>query len=107
MKSQQLFVFFAIVLFAGTAKAGGFYSVAPDSDIEMCVTRIAEDADYVDAGYVRHEVVSSKRRTVGYELAIQTLVYDSIGGDVIREYQSECVATGGKSPGRFEIAEAD
>lgn len=72
----------------------------------MCATRIAQDADYVDAGYVRHEVVFTKRRTVGYALDIRTRVYDAKNGAVIREYQSECIATGGKTPVRFEIGEA-
>lgn len=94
-----------IMAFAAPADAGGFYSVAPRNDINMCVAEVSERANYDEASRVRHEVISTKRRTVGYRLDIETTVFEAGSGDVIREYKSTCLATGGKRPSRFEIRE--
>ena len=71
----------------------------------MCVAEIGGRLDYGDAEHVRHEVLSMKRRTVGYTLDIDTTVYDRRGGSVMRDYRSVCVATGGSKPSRLNIEE--
>jgi|GEM_PF-1941533 len=95
-------------LYAATpAAAIGFVADPPQRDIDMCVAAVRERADYTGAGEVRHAVVSTKRRTVGYSIGIETTVREAAGGSVLREYRSVCVATGGRSPSRFEITQTD
>jgi len=83
----------------------GFYEFAPDKDINLCVAEIQTYADYTGAGRVRHDVESSKRKTVGYSLKIDTTVYADFDGAVIREYKVVCIVTGGKKPLKFSIRE--
>ena len=84
----------------------GFYELAPNEDINLCVAEVQENTDYTGAGRVRHEVNSKKRRAVGYSLKIDTTVFSEIDGEVIREYKAVCVVTGGKKPLRFTIEES-
>ncbi len=84
--------------------AAGFYNAAPPRDIDMCVAAVRERAELADAMRVRHDV-TSRRRTVGYEIEIDTTVYAQGSGAVLRQYESVCVATGGRFPSRFRIAE--
>jgi hypothetical protein len=81
----------------------GFYEIAPNEDIDLCVAEIQAYADYTDATRVRHEVESSKRRSVGYSLKIDTTVYSEGGDKAIREYKAVCVVTGGEKPYKFSI----
>ena len=81
----------------------GFYELAPNEDINVCVAEIRENVDYTGAGRVRHEVDSKKRRSVGYSLKIDTTVFSEINGEVISEYKAVCVVIGGKTPFRFTI----
>ncbi len=83
----------------------GFYEFAPQRDIDLCVAEIQAYADYTGAGRVRHDVESSKRKTVGFSLKIDTTVYADIDGAAIREYKTVCVVTGGKKPLKFTIRE--
>ena len=83
----------------------GFYEFAPNKDVDLCVAEIQAHADYTDAARVRHEVESSKRRTVGFSLKIDTTVYAEGNDEVIREYKAVCVVTGGKKPYKFSIRE--
>ena len=83
----------------------GFYEFAPQRDIDLCVAEIQAYADYTGAGRVRHDVESSKRKTVGFSLNIDTTVYADIDGAAIREYKAVCVVTGGKKPLKFTIRE--
>ena len=92
-----------LIALAAPADAAGFYEVAPRNDIDMCVAAVAAEADYDEAARVRHEVVTTKRRTVGYRLDIETTVFEAGSGAVIREYSSTCLATGGEQPSKFEI----
>lgn len=85
--------------------AAGFYTAAPPRDIDSCVALVRESADFAEASRVRHDV-TSKRRTVGFVIEIDTTVYGSGSGAVLREYESVCIATGGKSPSRFRIEAA-
>ena len=83
----------------------GFYEVAPNKDVDLCVSEIRAHADYTGAGRVRHEVESSKRRAMGYSLKIDTTVYSEVDDEAIREYKSVCVVTGGEKPLKFSIKE--
>ena len=96
----------ALALFALSAPAAaGFYEMAPSKDVDMCVAEIQNSADYTGANRVRHVVESSKRRTVGYSLAINTTVYSESDGLPIREYKAVCIVTGGVTPLKFSIEE--
>jgi hypothetical protein len=77
----------------------------PPRDIDMCVAEIRERADYADATRVRHDIVSTTRRAVGFAIEIETTVYAPATGSVLREYETVCIATGGRSPSRFRISE--
>ena len=83
----------------------GFYEVAPQRDIDLCIAEIQAYADYTGAGRVRHNVESSKRKRIGFSLKIDTTVYADIDGEAIREYKAVCVVTGGKKPLKFTIRE--
>ena len=83
----------------------GFGEIAPNADVNLCVSEIQAHADYTDAGRVRHEVESAKRRSMGYTLKIDTTVYSATDDKAIREYTAVCVVTGGKTPYRFSIKE--
>ena len=93
-----------LIIISGTTFAG-FYEFAPNRDIDLCVAEIQAYADYTGAGRVRHHVESSKRKTVGYSLKIDTTVYADIDGQEIRAYKAVCVVTGGKKPLKFTIRE--
>ena len=96
----------ALGLFAISAPTlASYYEIAPNRDVDLCVAEIQAHADYTDAGRVRHEVESSKRRTVGYLLKINTTVYSEGDDKAIREYTAVCVVTGGKKPLKFSIKE--
>ncbi len=93
--------------FAATATAGGLDpDLAPKKTVDLCVAEIAGHADYSNAVRVRHEVESKQRRTIGFVLKIDTLVYDSVGGDAIREYATICKVGHGEKPLKFRIREA-
>jgi hypothetical protein len=85
------------------AMAGGSYTDAPSRDIDMCIAEVRARADFTEAARVRYDV-STTRRSVGYAIGIRTTVYAPGSGAVLREYESLCIATGGGSPSRFEMA---
>ncbi len=82
-----------------------FPELAPQSKVDLCVAEISEHANYSDATRVRHEVESKQRRTIGYILKIDTLVYGEVDGEVIRGYTSKCVVANGEKPVKFTIRE--
>ena len=92
-----------LIAIGSPALAAGFYEVAPKRDINLCVSEIENHADYTGAVRVRHEVESSKRRTVGYSLTIDTSVYVEKDGKAVREYKAICVVAGGETPLEFTI----
>ncbi|MDX1509077.1 MAG: hypothetical protein R3358_12400 [Woeseiaceae bacterium] len=96
---------FAGLLGSAPATAAGFDSVAPDTLIDQCVAEIGRQADYTGGVRVEHEVLSAPRRTVGYTLTIDTTVFSDTDGQVVREYATKCVVTGGETPLRFRIKE--
>ena len=96
----------ALGLFAISAPTlADYYEIAPNSDVDLCVSEIQAHADYTGAGRVRHKVESSKRRAVGYSLKIDTTVYSEGDDKPIREYKAVCVVTGGDKPKKFTITQ--
>ena len=91
------------IVMGSSAIAAGFDEVAPQHDVNLCVSEIGNQADYTGAVRVRHEVESTKRRTVGYSLAIKTTVFAENDGEAVREYKAMCVVAGGETPLRFKI----
>jgi hypothetical protein len=80
---------------------------APDRSINSCVTEIGLHADYTDATRVRHELESTGRRSLAYELKFATRVIGNSNDDVIREYNTKCVVYGDEKPVHFEITQSD
>jgi len=83
----------------------GYRDVAPQDKIDLCVAAIAEQANYDDANYVRHEVESKARATVGHTLNISTQVYTDADGQLIREYRTLCAVSTRPEPVAFKIRE--
>ena len=80
-----------LMALSATAEADfGYPDVAPQDKIDLCVAEIGERADYGDASYVRHEVESKPRMSVGHTLRISTQVLDASDGHVLREYRTLC-----------------
>jgi hypothetical protein len=105
---KQNIVLVTTLLLAGLAAfppavAGGSYTDTPSRDIDMCIAEVRARADFTEAARVRYDV-STTRRSVGYAIGIRTTVYAPGSGAVLREYESLCIATGGGSPSRFEMA---
>ena len=83
----------------------GFTEDAPQSTIDVCVAQIAVQANYENAGLVRHYVESRQRRFSGHTLRIDTIVYGINGEDVIREYATICAVTDSQETKVFKIRE--
>ncbi len=111
MRNTNLKPLFAISLIglmalSATAKADfGYPQVAPQDKIDVCVAEIGEHADYGDATYVRHDVESKPRRSIGHTLRISTLVYDESDGHLVREYRTLCAIAQRDEPVLFRIRE--
>jgi hypothetical protein len=106
-KQQLVSAALACVMFSTSVplQAAGYYYPAPQRDVDACVAEISRQADYDEAARVRHEFTSATERSVGYVFEINTKVYATGSGAVVREYESVCVATGGRKPSKFRIAE--
>ncbi len=83
----------------------GFTEVAPQSTINICIAQIAEQANYDNAGRVRHEVESRPRRFSGHILKIETTVYGVESDEVIRVYATTCAVTDSQETKLFKIRE--
>jgi hypothetical protein len=94
-------------LLAATAAQADFVypDVAPPETIDICVAEIDAQANYEDATYVRHEVASRPRATLGHTLRINTLVYDETDGQLIRAYKTTCAVSNREVPVSFRIEE--
>ena len=90
---------------ASTQADYGYAHEAPQDKIDLCVATIADQANYDDATYVRHEVTSKARATIGHTLNISTLVYDEADGQLIREYRTLCAVSNRPEPVAFKIRE--
>lgn len=77
-----------------------------DQEVRSCIDELGQHADYSDANQVRHEVVVTKRRSLGHRLDIQTSVY-SDDDKTIRAYATRCIVYRGNKPFRFSVKESD
>ena len=77
----------------------------PDAAPQDKMAAIAEQANYDGANYVRHEVESKARATIGHTLNISTQVYDESDGQLIRQYRTLCAVSKRPEPVAFKIRE--
>lgn len=82
-----------------------FKEQAPRSSVEICVAQIGKQANYDNAGRIRHDVDSRKRRISGYRIKVDTTVFGEGGDDVIREYSTVCLITDNEVTKQFRIEE--
>ena len=76
------------------------------SVVDACVAEINRQADYSNASRVVHNIDVDKRRPVGHELTIETLVLDADGAATLRTYATECTVTPKHVPLRVEVTPA-
>ena len=94
-----------LVVSSGAFALPGFTEQAPASSIEQCVAQIGEQANYDNAGRVRHLVESKERRVSGHTIKIDTIVFGIDGSEVIREYTTICAVSDDAVTRRFKIKE--
>jgi hypothetical protein len=95
---------FAGLLAANTASAlPEFSSEAPRSKVNACVATVADNANYSDAGKVRHEVETESTGVSRHRMSIHTLVLSEDGTEVIREYSASCLVDSNDEVQRFRI----
>jgi len=82
-----------------------FVEPAPMSSVEQCVVQIGEQANYENAGRVRHEVESEERRVGGHKMTIKTIVFGADSDEVIREYATFCAVSAKSETKKFKIRE--
>jgi len=97
----------ALFILAGQASAAKGSWQEIETEINACVSAIADQANYDDATRVRHTVVGVKERTVGYKLTIETSIYSDTDDAAMREYATTCVVNGNHAPMKFSISESD
>lgn len=97
----------AVPAFAAPAAANKYERAQLDLEIKSCLAELGSHANYADASQVRHEVVVTKRRTIGHKLDIQTSVLSDSGNDVIRAYATKCVVYRDNKPVKFRYSETD
>ena len=81
----------------------GESEAAPNSSIQKCVAQIGEQADYSNAGRVRHVVESKQRRVGGHSIMIDTQVFDGVSGELIREYATYCAVADNSETRAFKL----
>ena len=81
----------------------GEAEAAPDSSIQQCVAQIGEQADYSNAGRVRHVVDSKERRVSGHSIMIDTQVFDHDSGQLVREYATYCAVADNSETRAFKM----
>jgi hypothetical protein len=96
----------AIPAFAEDFAANKYQQAELDQGIRSCIDELGQYADYSDASQVRHEVVVTKRRSLGHQLDIQTSVY-SDDDNAIRAYATRCIVYRANKPFRFDVSETD
>ena len=77
----------------------------PESSVKQCVALIGEQANYDNAGRVRHVVDSKERRVSGHKMKIDTTVFGVDGSEVIREYVTVCSVSDDAITRHFKIKE--
>ena len=95
-------LFVSSVALAGTSP----YELS-DKSIDSCIAEIRENADYSEAGRVRHELKQFGHRSLAKKLRISTVVYDESGENVIRAYSTKCIVYGDEEPVFFKIEETN
>ena len=92
---------------SSVALAGDLPDETAADSIDTCVAEIRGNADYSDAGRVRHDVTHIGHRSLAQKLRISTAVYDEAGENVIRAYSTKCIVYGDNDPVFFKIEETD
>ena len=92
---------------SSVALAGVTPKELPSESIDSCVAEIRANADYSDAGRVRHELKHIGFRSLAHKFRISTAVYDEAGDNVIREYSTKCIVYGDDEPVFFNIEATD
>ena len=82
-----------------------FTEQVPESSVRQCVALIGEQANYDNAGRVRHVVDSKERRVSGHTMKIGTTVFAVDGSEVIREYTTICAVSDDAITRHFKIKE--
>lgn len=95
----------AVPVFAAPLAINKYEQAQLDLEIRSCIEELANHADYANANEVRHEVVVTKRRTVGHKLDIQTSVYSDASDNAIRAYATKCVVYRDNKPVKFRFSE--
>ena len=99
--------FAAIPAFAAPVTSNKYEQAEIDQEIRSCIDEIRNHANYADASQVRHEIVVTKRRTVGHKLDIQTSVFTDSADGAIRAYTTKCVVYRDNKPVRIKVSEKD
>lgn len=97
----------AVPVFAAPVTANKYEQAQLDLEIRSCIAELGNHANYADASQVRHEVVVTKRRTLGHKLDIQTSVFSESSDDVIRAYATKCIVYRDNKPVKFKFSETD
>lgn len=97
----------ALPVFAAPVTANKYEQAELDMGIKSCIAEVGNHANYEDASQVRHEIVVTKRRTVGHKLSIETFVYSASSDEAIRAYVTKCIVYRDNKPVRFSISETD
>jgi hypothetical protein len=97
----------AVPAFAAPAAANKYERAQLDLEIKSCIAELGIHANYADASQVRHEIVVTKRRTIGHKLDIQTSVYSDSSDNAIRAYATKCVVYRDNKPVKFRVSETD
>ena len=97
----------AVPVFAAPVTANKHEQAQLDLEIKSCIAELGNHANYADASEVRHEVVVTKRRTLGHKLNIQTSVFSDSSDNAIRAYATGCVVYRDNKPVRFDYSETD
>lgn len=97
----------AVPVFAAPVTGNKYEQAELDQEIRSCIDELGNHADYTDANQVRHEIVVTKRRTLGHKLKIQTSVYTDSADSAIRAYTTTCVVYRDNKPVRIKVSERD
>ena len=89
-----------------TASRAGYLVAQPVSEasVEACVDKVRQQADYPEAGTVRHDVEVEQRRSIGHKLYISTSILEE-GSGKTRQYATVCTVVPNRAPLDFRIRE--
>jgi len=96
------------LLVAGNAFASPLYKdLAPQTSVRACVDQIDGQANYENAGRVRHEIESKERQVSGHTLTIDTMVFDADGDVLVRAYATKCAVASNQDVKAFDFRAKD